>query len=130
MGGDNDGNTVQIAATNTDKLLNELIEAIRCRTKYQEAALFHRRSPTSNVLQKRKSDVERTWTAIVKDIYEIAPMLSDEEFSLVSKLLSFCLLSYLLPQTTRFIEIKITEGNQGKDKEKEIIFGLFPHQIL
>lgn len=120
MGGDNDGNAVQIAATNTDKLLNELIEAIRCRTKYQEAALFHRRSPTSNVLQKRKSDVERTWTAIVKDIYEIVPMLSDEEFSLVSKLLSFCLLSYLLPQTTRFIEIKITEGNQGRDKEKEM----------
>ena len=111
------------------KDINEFIIACQ-RTKYQEAVLFHKRgihapSPTHEKQEKRlrtQSSRSRTWTEILEDLYEVMPLISDEQYALISRLVSLCLLAYLMPQTCNFARedaMDITCPRNGKHMEAE-----------
>ena len=111
---------------NATAIINELTAACQ-RTKYQEAVIFHERKYDKSGNQRRRlgkdSSRNRTWTEILKDLCSIMPLVADEEHALVSRLLSLCILSYLMPQTCRFLEID-SEGAASIPKDSKEKNGL------
>ena len=104
-------------------IINELILACQ-RTKYQEAVIFHQRKRDRNSGNQRRrlnndSGASRTWTEILRDLCSIMPLVADEEHALISRLLSLCILAYLMPQTCRFLETDPDRAASIQNTDKE-----------
>ena len=110
------------------KDINEFIIACR-RTKYQESVVFHKRNEKKGLQrtesegkrQRAHSSHSRTWTEILSDLCEVMPLITDEQYALIARIVSLCLLAYLLPQTCNFV-IETTDDRPLQRNGKQIDF--------
>ena len=98
--------------------INELIVACQ-RSKYQEAVIFHERRYRATEHCKKRQRTQsvsfgvsqcRTWTEILNDLCTFMPLITDEDYALVSRLVSLCLLTYLMPQRCHVTNIDSSQN--------------------